>query len=225
MYDPDGQGRRHCPCRRPRYRENFINSIPLKLRRASVPNLKNLEARADLHPDPGIAKRIFEAQKILIKKIKSAPGRNLFLSGDNGCGKTGIADAVLLDALEAGGRTVVACALSELLEDYRRYVTAPRETIALNIPRIQAESLKQTKKKYTILLDEADKPTVSEFRGEMLFSLLNEASNYGHQIVSTSNKDIESFVYHWSKFDSTHGNSIARRLTENAVGFEVFWTE
>lgn len=219
-----GKGARPCVCRRPAARRKLVEKFPVKLLGAgsSVPHLETISARRDLHPKNEIAQRIYEAQAKFISRVRKNPLQSVFLAGDNGSGKTHLAYSVALNSFDLGN-TVIACTLSELLEDFRRYITCPSAELGLNIPRITADALIQKHKKYTLLIDEADKPSVSEFRCEQLFQILNAAANYGHQLIATSNRDSRKFISHWAACDESYGNSIAKRLSEGAIGYEMFW--
>lgn len=220
----EGKGARPCECRRPAARKKLVENFPEKLRLkvGAEPHLSTVEPLTGLHKKPEFARKIFDAQARFIRRMREEPLRSAFLCGDNGSGKTHLAYAVALSSFDLG-KTVIACTLSELLEDFRRYITCPSAELGLNIPRIDADRLCQKQKKYTLLVDEADKPAVSEFRCEQLFQVLNAAANYGHQIIATSNLNSRRFVAHWSKCDESYGNSIAKRFSEGAIGFEAFW--
>lgn len=66
--------------------------------------------------------------------------------------------------------------------------------------------------KRTIVLEEFEKASVTEFTSRMLFELLNAIRDYGHQVIITSNKDWDQLREYWSRIDEVYGNSIMTRL-------------
>lgn len=219
-----GKGARPCTvCQKDKRRNELITRIPDKVKKFGVPELKSLKPRKDLHPFPEYADLIFRKQKEILEKIQTNPLANFYLSGNNGCGKTTIAYAILLNAFDQG-RKCVATTLSELLEEFRVYQMSDGEDRLRNRPVILPEQLRQSERKFSLLIDEVGSPKVSEYRGEMLNALLNQLQNFGHQIIVTSNQTYRNFIEKWSREDSTHGDTIARRMSENAVGFECFWS-
>lgn len=218
-----GQGARPCTlCRKDKRRNELINSIPDKIKKYGIPELKSFAPRNNLHPNREIARFIFGKQVEIIAKAKANPLSNFYLAGKNGCGKTTIGYTILLNAFDAG-RKVVATTLSELLREFQAYEMSSGEDRLRNRPCILPEQLRRSQNKYSILIDEVGSPKVSEYRGEMLFSLLNQLQNFGHQLIVTSNKNYRDFVKKWSQEDDTHGESISRRMSENALGFDCFW--
>lgn len=219
-----GKGARPCRCRRHKARENLVNAIPPKIKRFGVPELKKFQPRKDLHPNEKIAGFIFDEQVRILAKIRKNPFANFYLAGLNGCGKTTIAYALALNSFDAG-RKCVAITLSDLLEEFRLYSNSSGEDKQRNKPSILPEALQQNHELYSILIDEVGSPKASEYRGEMFFNLLNAIQNFGHQLIVTSNKTDRAFVEKWSQFDDTHGESIARRLSENAAAMRCFLTQ
>lgn len=219
---PD-KGARPCICLRPKQRQKLIEAIPPKIKRFGLPELSNLQPRSGLHPHDPVAKKIADEQTRIINIAKTEKDnfRNYYLSGINGCGKTTIGYALLLHAFDAG-RTAVAATLSELLDEFRLYLVSDGEDRARNRPRVLPEQLCQTDKMFSIFIDEVGSPKASEYRGEAFFNLLNAIQNFGHQLIVTSNKTQRDFVTKWSAFDETHGESISRRLSENAIAMKCF---
>ncbi len=217
-----GKGARLCPqCRPAKAREKLIARMPPKIRRFGIPELQTFAPRRDLHPTPEIAQRIFDEQTKILARIRANPFGNFYLAGINGCGKTTLGYMILLAALGAG-RKCVAVTLSDLLEEFRVYSVASGEEKQRNKPCILPEDLRQEKRPYSILIDEVGSPKASEYRGEMFFNLLNSVQNFGHQLIVTSNKRDRDFIEKWNAFDDTHGDSISRRLSENATAMRCF---
>lgn len=219
----EGKGARPCTvCRKEKRREKLLREIPPKIKKYGIPDLKTLMPRRDLHPMQEVAEKIYEEQKRFLERVRENPFRGFYLAGMNGCGKTTIAYAVLLNAFE-NGRQVVALTLSELLEQFQLYTNSSGEEKQRNRPVILPEQLRQDETKYSILLDEVGSPKASEYRGEMFFNFLNAVQNFEHQLIVTSNKKYRDFVEKWNAFDETHGDSIARRLSENAIAMQCFF--
>jgi hypothetical protein len=217
-----GKGARPCPvCRPSKARQQLIESIPPKIRRYGIPDLKTFAPRRDLHPTGAFAQKIFDEQAKILAKIRANPFGNFYLAGINGCGKTTIGYMILLNAAEAG-RKCVAVTLSDLLEEFRVYSVSGGEEKQRNRPSVLAEDLRQSDRMYSLLIDEVGSPKASEYRGEMFFNVLNAAQNFGHQLIVTSNKKDRDFTDKWNAFDDTHGDSISRRLSENAQAMRCF---
>lgn len=218
-----GKGARPCSiCRAAKRRENLLKQIPPKICRFGVPDLKSMKPRTDLHPSPEYAKRIYDEQTKILTRARKDPFSGFYLAGLNGCGKTTIGYAILLNAFDAG-RRCTAITLSELMEQFQLYTNASGEEKQRNRPVILPEDLKQNKTKYSILIDEVGSPKASEYRGEMFFGLLNAVQNFEHQLIVTSNKKDRDFIEKWNAFDDTHGDSIARRMSENAIPMRCFF--
>jgi DNA replication protein DnaC len=160
-----------------------------------------LEPRPDLHP----------LQTQVIRHIKAHPDDSYLLTGRNGSGKSHIAWALYRHAV-VKGRGLAACTVRDLLKDFRR-MEVTRDSNAAFVPRVTPEQLKRVKGlRWFIFLDEFEKARPSEFASEMLFSLLDAAKSFGHQLVVTSNMPIEGLRQHWSRQNDIWGNSIIERL-------------
>ena len=171
------------------------------------PKLSRLQPRADIHP----------SQVALIPLVKRTPAASFLFCGANGSGKTHIAWALYRAAL-ARRRPAFGCSLNQLLRQYRDWelmshderVAAQRDRTRRR-PMVLPEDL-HSAAKHTLFIDEFEKAGVTEFTSRMLYELVNNARDFGHQLIITSNKDWNQLREHWSRTDEVYGNSIMTRL-------------
>ncbi|HEX8567714.1 MAG TPA: hypothetical protein VF648_18895 [Pyrinomonadaceae bacterium] len=217
-----GKGARDCECRRKKTREKVVAAVPEKLKRGCVlPSLDNTPAE-NLHPNKRVADYIREKQEALIPFMRENPHLNYLLAGDNGVGKSHLGYAVYLNAFDCG-RNVWAGTVAQLISQYRRFVGNETGKDGQRFyPAVMADDLRKPGAKWTILLDEFDKPNITEFTGSIIFELLNAAQDYGHQIIALSNARALELVEIWGAQDERVGRSIVKRLSENAAGEEIF---
>ena len=204
----------------------MIEAVPVKfIHNKELPTLDNFKPLPNLHPNAKIAAYIAAQQKKMIAFARKNPFHNLLLTGDNGVGKSHIGYALYLNAYYSG-RMVYAGTIAELLSEYRRY--AGKESDGKGgkfIPSVLPEQLRKDAPKWTLLLDEFDKPSVTEFTAEMTFELLNAAQNYGHQVIAISNEKTLGLIEIWGKQDERSGRSIVKRLSEKAALLEIFFED
>ena len=165
------------------------------------PRLRRLQPRADLH----------SRQAVAIRFIQEHPNDSYLLTGKNGTGKSHFGWALYRHVI-AAKRPAVACALTDLLYEYRRVEIGVPEGETLKSPRVTAEDLKRVGKPWLLFIDEFEKARPSEFSSEQLFKLLDAATSFGHQLVITSNMKPDELRHHWSRIDEIWGNSIMTRL-------------
>lgn len=188
----------NCLCvRRMLYRAQLA-VIPPKF---GTPRLRRLRARDDLH----------RSQVSAIKYIQANPGDSYLLTGRNGTGKTHLGWAIYREAI-AQRRPAVACTVRDLLYEFRRVEVGVPDGETLRGPRVTAEDLRRSRKRWLLFLDEFEKARPSEFASEQLFNLLDAANSFGHQLVITSNMNPHELRAHWGRIDEVWGNSIMTRL-------------
>ena len=201
----EGKGAKRCRCLQRQINRNALAVVPSD--QFGRPKLSRLQPRADIHP----------AQIDVVRLVKSRPAASFLLCGMNGSGKSHIAWAIYRWAI-ANRRRAIGCSLNHLLRQYRDWelmspddrVTAQRERTNLR-PLVLPDDLRSADK-HTLLLDEFEKASVTEFTSRMLFELLNAVRDFGHQVIVTSNKDWDQLREHWSRIDEVYGNSIMTRL-------------
>lgn len=183
-----------CICaRRKRYRA-LIARIPPNF---GNPKLSRLRARPDLHTK----------QTKLIAFIKSHPDESFVFCGANGCGKSHFGWALYRNAVSQG-RGVLASNVSDLLEQFRK-----RELgTGLEATSLELSYLRRSGSRWFLFLDEIEKARPSEFASEMLFKLLDTAKSFQHQLIVTSNMNINELRLHWGRKDQIWGESIVARL-------------
>jgi DNA replication protein DnaC len=138
------------------------------------------------------------------------------LVGVNGTGKTHVACALYRHAI-AKRRKVVYVPVREMLEEYRKWEFPKMSDdgqAEYFKPRVTPDDLRILNgPKWTLVLEEFDKARASEYAAEQLFNLIDVAVSFEHQLIVTSNYDVERLQAHWSKMNETYGPSIVRRLT------------
>lgn len=165
------------------------------------PRLSRLRPRSDLHP----------AQVSAITHVRANPNDSYLFVGKNGTGKSHIAWALYRHAI-ASRRPAVTCTVRDLLAEFRRVEVGVPDGETLKSPRITAETLRKPGRSWFVFLDEFEKARPSEFASEQLFNLLDAAKSFNHQIVVTSNMNVNGLHNHWSRVDPIWGNSILTRL-------------
>jgi DNA replication protein DnaC len=181
--EKDGQSYRavkDCVCLLEKKRRKRLAAIP--------PHFQNVSL-ATLKPD---ANRHAQQPRI-VSKIKTAPGENYFFGGKFGTGKTLFMWTLYRDAV-MNDKRVVACTLSELLNEYRAFIQASQNGQELIYPRLSAGDLRQNHTCFSVFLDDIDKARPTEYTAEQLFELADER----------------------------FGGAIVRRLVEGANVYEMF---
>jgi DNA replication protein DnaC len=157
----------------------------------------------------------------IIGAMRSKPDRSYFLAGIPGTGKSLMMWSLYRYAVETGTTKVVACTLSELLDEYRAFIRASKADQGPIYPRLNADELRQADTRYSIFLDDIDKANPTDYVAEQVFNIVNAVYEYGHQLVVTTNKPIRALIDHYDRSDS-RGEPIVRRMTENATIVEMF---
>jgi DNA replication protein DnaC len=211
---------KRCECRVRRIIENAIAAIPQEI---GVPKLAELRPAKDLHPVAAYARHIENVQAQAINAMQSAPEDDYLFCGENGTGKTHLAYALYLHALFAG-RRVMACTVQELLDEFKAMELGKvgRDGQPFR-PRVTPEDLRQNSEKWTLLIDDFVQARVTEFTCEMLCALLDAAWKYGHQLIVTSNKNVDDLIQRWSRVDEVYGRTMAKRLTAKCMCVELFF--
>jgi DNA replication protein DnaC len=196
-----------CRCRRRARIAAFAARLPPEYRRW---NLARLRPNAARHP----------LQAEIIPYLKANPEQSFLLCGKNRVGKSLFGWCLARHALLTG-RAVVTCNLSDLFDEYREIERYEGEE---NCPqaRITSRALEVEGAKYTLLLQEFDKPRITEYAAEKLFALIDAAYNYRHQLIVTSNLSVDDLEGHWSRFGLRYGRGIVSRITERCVEVNLF---
>lgn len=147
-------------------------------------------------------------QDALIDAVRQDPGASLFLAGRNGTGKTMIGWLLYKRAIEEG-RPAVFLSMAELLRQLRTW-----EMDSEKLPIIEPTGLRESKQRWFIGIDEADKARPTEFASEMIFLILDAIYSGRHQLVMTTNLDLAGLRDHWARASEVWGNSIMRRITD-----------
>lgn len=119
-------------------------------------------------------------------------------------------------------RKVIACTLTELLDEFKRFIQLSMANQPLVYPRLSAGDLKQNHTTYSIFFDDIDKARPTEYAMEQLFELANAIYDYGHQIVVTTNLSLTKLIEHFERADERFGGAICRRLVNNGMICEMF---
>jgi DNA replication protein DnaC len=157
-------------------------------------------------------------QKLLLETVKNKPFESYMLLGKNGVGKTWFGYALFKNAA-LNGRRAVAMSMVQLMNEFKRVEMHDTDDWK---PQVTPEDLSQNHTKWTIYVDEIEKTRITEFTVEKFFDLVNAASSFGHQIIITSNMNEAKLRKHFSEIDPVYGDSIMRRLKENATLIEMF---
>lgn len=190
-----GQGAKLCECERQRRRDALLEKIPAEYRWLDLATIEPMDMR---HPK----------QAALFAKVKSDPSLSLFLSGRNGSGKSLMGWLLYKHAVEAG-RPVASLSMSELMRQFREW-----ELDAEKMPVVDAYTLRSTKRRWLLVLDEAEKARPTEFASEKLCDLLDAVYSHRHQLVVTSNFNARDLREFWSRQNAVYGASIMRRIME-----------
>ena len=148
-----GTPAKRCDCAKRAQRERLLGKIPAEYR--------NLDL-ATVQPD--ITKHF--KQTALLQAVKSDPDASLFLAGRNGSGKSMVGWLLFKRAIEQG-RPAVFLSMPELLREFREW-----EMDSVKYPSIDASTLRETKSRWFIGIDEAGNLTST-----YLINLVNDDVN------------------------------------------------
>jgi DNA replication protein DnaC len=207
---------RSCECLARRRIAEKIERLNRRYAKFKQFDLMSLVADPERHP----------AQKDLIPKIQANPQASVVMFGETDTGKTMVGYVMAKYAIERG-RPVVAITLSELLDQYRaQFSNSDR------LPIVDAETLRESRDRYLIFIDEACKARPTQFAGEKFFNLINAASETEQQVIIASNKSKPALMAHWERANvdedaeySCYGEPIMRRLCEMKQAIEVNFFE
>lgn len=206
----EGKGARRCECRRPAIVAARLAKIPPRYRGVT---LDTLAARPDIHP----------GQSAAVEYMKAHPEDSYFFCGTPGTGKTHKFWALYERAAQNLDRVLVACSMLQLINQYReafrpRNGDEPAPEVA-----VRPNDLMNPSVRYSLFLDDIDKPKISEYVAEQIHALLDAAYNNNHQIVVTTNLAPGDLDAHFRKADERYGGAIVRRIVhEGNSGFEFF---
>ena len=194
-----------CECRKADRKKRLLDKIPVEYRELDL---------ASVRPDANRHSK----QTALLDAVKQSPDTSLYLSGKNGCGKTMIGWLLYKRAIEQG-RPAIFLPMPELLRQLREW-----EMDSEKLPAIEAQSLRESKHRWFIGIDEAEKARPSEFASEALFQILDAVYSHHHQLVVTSNFSARDLREHWSRQNPVWGASIMRRIMEldDLIEVEMF---
>lgn len=175
-------------------------------------DLSNMQPDAARHP----------RQAALIQAAKANPTASYFLAGRSGTGKSHVMWALYRRAVELGDRTVIACTMTQLLDEYRAFISAVEHDQRPTYPRLSVDDLTDGKRRYAIFLDDIDKANPTAYAGEKIFALVNAICEFQHQLVVTTNKTPEDLIAFYDRSDDTRGPAIVRRMMEGANVVKMF---
>lgn len=205
----DGKAYSRCQCRTKNLREARLRVIPPLFRDA---RLTELRPDAEKHP----------RQASLINAAKADPDGSYFLAGRSGTGKSHVMWALYRHAVEQGDRTVVACTMTQLLDEYRAFISAVDRDQRPVYPRLSVDDLTDGKRRYAVFLDDIDKANPTAYAGEKIFAIVNAICEFQHQLVVTTNKTPEELIAFYNRSDDTRGPAIVRRMMEGANVVKMF---
>lgn len=203
------RGARFCKCRVAKIRANRLAKIPPKF---AGFHLSTLEPDVRCHPK----------QAEIVPFIKQNPESSYVLAGRFGSGKSLMMWMLYRHAIKQTPRKVVACTLSELLDEFRAFIQSSVNRETPKIPRLNAAELRQTETPYSIFLDDIDKARPSEYAAEQFFEIVNAIYEFQHQLVVTTNLTVRGLADHFDRADDRFGGAIVRRLVDNAKVVEMF---
>lgn len=183
--------------------------MPPKFREFSLENLKPVV-------------KIHAKQPEIVQTIKAHPDKNFYFGGNFGTGKTLFLWTLYRAAVMRDVQRIVVCSLSELLNDFKRFMQASKGGTEKVYPRLCAEDLRQNHTKFSIFLDDIDKARPTEYAAEQIFEIADAIYTHQHQIVLTTNLGTNALVSHFEKADDRYGGAIVRRLTDNVKIYEMF---
>ncbi len=197
-----------CVCKLEKLRQKRLEAIPPMFHQVV---LAKIQPMAEIHPK----------QKEFIPAMKANPFGSYFLGGKTGKGKSMLMWALYREAV-MNDKRVVAATLTELLDEYKRFIQLSMANQPLVYPRLSASDLTQNHTKFSIFFDDIDKARPTEYAMEQLFELANAIYNYQHQIVVTTNLSLNKLIEHFERSDERFGGAIVRRLVSNAQICEMF---
>ena len=156
-----------------------------------------------------------------MEEVKANPEKSYYLAGRFGCGKTLVLWALYREAV-LQDRRVVACTLTELLNEYRQVIQDSMAGTPTTPPRLCAADLQQTHTRFNIFLDDLDKARPSEYAAEQLFEIVNAIADFQHRLVVTTNLSVAKLKEHFDRADERFGGAIVRRIMENTTRIEMF---
>ncbi len=189
---------KNCLCLRRRTAKSQLSLIPPVF---GNPKLSKLEPRTEHHA----------RQVNAIEYVRLHPDESYLLLGRNGTGKSHIAWALYRHAISKL-RPFIACSVRDLIAEFRRVELGTQEREPLRSPQVAPADLRGHSRRWFLFFDEFEKARPSEFAAEQLFSLLNAAASFGHQLVITSNFTDKQLQDHWNRASEVYGSSIMMRL-------------
>lgn len=169
-----------------------------------------------LAPLGGVAQ---QKQATAIAHMRRHPDESYLLVGPHGWGKSHLAYALLRHGI-ASGNLYASGTLKEYMEEYQWLAKFPVPTDPnYRKPRVTESDLRSGGRRWTIMIDEFDAIKVTEFSATTLFGMLNAASEWGHQVVVTSNFSLPQLMHYYGKFIPVYGTKIVSRLPKKLVSF------
>lgn len=202
------EAKKDCVCYLEKVRRKRLSVIP--------PKFANL-CLAQIQPDESV----HPLQKSFVPVLKTSPSDNFFLAGRFGTGKTLMMWMLYREAV-MNDKRVVACTLTELLNEYKVFIQASISGGELVYPRLSSGDLRQNHTRFSIFLDDIDKAKPTEYVAEQFFELADAIYAFNHQIVITTNLTAVKLIEHFERADERYGGAIVRRLMDNAHRVEMF---
>lgn len=193
-------GAKPCGCRMSEVEAKLLAKIPPAFAHG---DLATLEPRVD--------------QRAIVERMRANPAGSYIFAGRFGTGKSLLMWALYREAVKTNPMRIVACTLSELMDEYRKTFDNPEF-----LPRIGAYELRRNGPKYSLFLDDIDKARPTEYVGEQVFELTDAIYAFQHQIVATTNLSVPKLIEHFERADERYGGAIVRRLLEVAEIVELF---
>lgn len=191
-------GAKRCECRLRQIRQTKLDRIPRRYREADLVTMK---PKLEAHPQ----------QAEVIEMIRSAPFESYLFVGCNATGKTHLLWAMYRNAIDAR-RQVAACSATQLLDEYRSMIRL--EAGEVSRVTVCGADLRDIPFPCSIFLDDLDKARPTEYAAEQLFDLIDAAYSHQHQLVVTSNLDVQELAEHFARADARYGISIVRRIAD-----------
>jgi len=194
------RGARRCECRRAAILAARQATIPSRYRDSQ---LDALRPRPDLHPKQAAA----------IELLRALPRDSFVLCGSPGSGKTHLLWALYRRVAEDLDRRVVAGSLSHLIEQYRETFRPQRDPDSPPPrPFVLPNDLAVNGNRWSLFLDDIDKPRMTEYVAEQVHALMDAVYNHKHQLVVTTNLRPDALRAHFARADERYGLAIVRRI-------------
>jgi hypothetical protein len=210
-----GRGVTECKCHIAWLEQKRVMKIPYKHRHIRELTIKQLKARPECHADQAKA----------VAAIKKAPAASFLFCGNTGTGKSGLCWALYREALRQR-REAFAFTLTDLLDGFHQYEIGKADEPPLKLDWFKHEP-HGDHDRMLLFLDEVADRNPSSFRTSKFKLILEAVTQYGHQLICTSNnpinpdyavngKPLTTLEELWSTSNQQDGEPIVRRLIEGS---------